>query len=152
MNITLKAIVFFISSLFVLTGCNKDQKLIAEVEGEYKIESVIDFYNNQSTPAVFTTGRIFFQNCAMKDGTGGNCDGWFEFDGKTKVTFQYNTSKEKGYNSISIRNLNNSGQPSINGTFKFTKEGNTLILNGIAESGGSDGVTNTWYSNIRLSK
>lgn len=148
----LNAFTLLISGLFILSSCNKDQKLIAEIEGEYKIESVINFYNDQGTPAVFTTGRIFFENCTMKDGTGGNCNGWFEFDGNTKVAFQYYTSKEKGYNSVSIRNLSSVSTPTIMGSFKFKKEGNILILDGIEESGGANGVINTWYSDIRLSK
>jgi hypothetical protein len=148
----LKAVAFLISGLFMLSACNKDQKLIADIEGEYKIESLMNYRNGEGTPAIFTGGRIFFSDCTMKDGIGGNCEGWYEFEGGTKVTFQYNTRKEKGFNLIAITNLSSSASPSIIGSFKFEKDGNDVILNGIEESGGADGTTTRWYSDIRLSK
>jgi hypothetical protein len=149
---TLKAVAFLISGLFMLSACNKDQKLIADIEGEYKIESVINYRNGEGTPVIFSGGRIFFQDCTMKDGVGGNCEGWYEFEGSTKVAFQYNTRKEKGFNLIAITNLSSAGTPAILGSFKFKKDGGDLILDGIEQSGGADGVINTWYSDIRLSK
>jgi hypothetical protein len=151
-RITLRTVAFLITGLFMLSACNKDQQLIADIEGEYKIESVINYRNGEGTPVIFTSGRIFFQDCKMKDGVGGNCEGWFEFEGKPKVTFQYHTKRWDGEKAVFIYNLNSLEEPIIMGDFEFTRDGDSMILNGIEQSGGSNGVTNTWYSNIRLSK
>ncbi|NEU08486.1 hypothetical protein GZH53_09215 [Flavihumibacter sp. R14] len=138
--------------LMFMISCDKDQKLIAEIEGEYEVETIINFQNGQGIPATFSAGRIYFEDCKMKDGTAGNCNGWYEFEGKSRVTFQYNTRKEGDDKVIAITNLSNFTEPKIMGSFKFEIDGNNLILNGIEESGGADGSTVKWYSDIRLSK
>ena len=149
---TLKAFAFLISGLLLVSACNKDQKLIADIEGEYKIESVINYRDGAATPVIFSGGRIFFQDCKMKDGVGGNCDGWFEFEGKTRVTFQYYTEKQGGKKIVHIKNLSSLDEPRIMGDFEFRSEGNFMILDGIEESGGANGVITTSYSDVKLSK
>ena len=138
--------------LILIISCDKDQKLIGEIEGEYEVETIINFQNGQATPATFSAGRIYFEDCKMKDGTGGNCNGWYEFEGNTRVTFQYNTRKESGDKVIAIANLSSFAEPKILGSFKFKIDGNNLLLDGIEETGGVDGSIVKWYSDIILSK
>jgi hypothetical protein len=147
-----KAVAFLITGLFLFSACNKDQKLIADIEGEYKIESVINYKNGEGTPVIFSGGRIFFQDCKMKDGVGGNCDGWFEFDGKPRVNFQYHTQKQEGKKVINITNLSSLDEPKVMGFFEFRSDGNSMILDGIEQSGAANGVTTTSYSDVKLSK
>lgn len=147
-----KAFSFLLACLFASSACNKDQKLIGDIEGEYNIETVINYKNGEGTPAAFSSGRIFFQDCKMKDGVGGNCDGWYEFAGKPRVDFQYYTEKQGGKKIVHIRNLSSWNEPKITGDFEFRSEGNAMILDGIEETGGADGVTTTSYSDIKLSK
>ncbi len=135
----------------VIFSCNKDQKLVSEIEGEYKLESIINYKNGEGTAVSFTRGRIFFQNCNMKD-VGGNCNGWYELEGKTKVTFEYHVEKRKEAKIINITNLSSLSEPQIIGYFEFKSEGNYLILDGLEQSGSANGVVSTWYSDIRLSK
>lgn len=145
-----KIILVFICT--IILSCNKDQKLISEIEGEYKVESIISFKNGEGTAVSFTGGRIFFQDCKMKDEAGGNCNGWYEFEGMPKVTFQYNTEKRKDSKVIHIYNLSSFTEPEIIGDFEFKSEGNKMILDGIEQSGGANGVDVTWYSDIKLTK
>ena len=138
--------------LTLMISCDKDQKLVAEIEGEYKIETLVNFLDGQGTPATFSGGRIYFEDCKMKDGTAGNCNGWYEFEGNPRVTFQYNTQKEGGDKIIAITNLSSFTEPKIMGSFKFEISGNSVLLNGIEETGGADGSTVKWYSDVKLSK
>ena len=136
----------------LIMSCDKDQKLIGEIEGEYKIESVVNYSNGKGVAVSFIVGRIYFQDCKMKDGFGGNCDGWYEFEGKPKVTLQYNVEKRGSRKVVRIYNLSNLNEPQIMGEFEFKMDGNDLILDGIEQSGSANGVVSTYYSDVRLSK
>jgi len=137
----------------LIISCNKDQKLISEIAGEYTIQSIINYNKGEEIPVNFQTGKIFFENCEMKDEGGGSCTGWFEFDGLQKVTFQYYTRKEQGAKTIKITNPNSFKEPIILGYYEFKKEGNLLIFSGKKGSeGSSNGVSFSEYSDIKLIK
>lgn len=134
-------------------SCNKDQKLVSEIAGEYRIESIINYNKGQSSTVNITGGTIFFQDCTMKDGVGGNCTGWYEVNGKARVSFQYSTRKENGAKTIRISSPSNFIEPVIIGYYKFDKEGGFTVLNGVEGSADAyNGVSYSNYSDIKLSK
>ena len=134
----------------ITASCNKDQQLIAKIAGEYKIESIINYKDGQGTPAVFTSGKIYFEDCAMKDGVGGTCAGWYEFDNKPRVTFQYHTIRDKSNKLINITGLSSLTEPNLSSYYEFEAEGNKLILTGEERPGSAPFPTTS--INIQLSK
>ena len=138
--------------LTIILSCNKDQKLISEIAGEYKIESVTNYKNGQGTSVSFTKATIFFADCTMKDGVGSSCTGWYQFDEMPKVTFQYRTESERDFKEVSILNVSNYKAPIIMGYFEFEHKNSFLLLNGIENSGSANGVITTTYSDIKLYK
>ncbi|SKB41400.1 hypothetical protein [Daejeonella lutea] len=148
-----------INKLFILVcclaglGCDKDQKLVSEIAGEYKVESIINYDNGQSTNLTITAGTIFFDDCTMKDGVGGNCTGWYDVNGSGRVNFQYYTRKEGGSKTIRISNPMPVKEPQIIGYYKFDKDASFTLLNGIEGStDAANGVSYSDYSVIKLSK
>ncbi|HEY0056839.1 MAG TPA: hypothetical protein VGB63_15920 [Pedobacter sp.] len=129
---------------------DKDQKLISEVAGEYKIESIVNYNDGQATTLTFIAGTIYFQDCTMKDGVGGNCTGWYEINGLPQVTFQYTTRKNDGAKILNITNPSSFKEPFILGLYKFEDKGGFTLLNGV--QGTSNGVSFSDYSDIKLSK
>lgn len=134
-------------------SCNKDQKLVSEIAGEYRIESITNYNKGQSSAVNITAGTIFFQDCTMKDGVGGNCTGWYELNGMARVNFQYYTRKENGTKTITITNPIPLIEPVIIGYYEFGKNGGFMLLNGIEGSiDAANGVSYSDYSDIKLSK
>ena len=136
----------------VSSSCNKDQKLVSEIEGEYKIESVVNYSNGKGNAVSFTEGRIYFEDCKMKDEFGGMCSGWYQFDGKPKVTLQYQVEKRGSKKVVQIINLSSLNEPIIMGYFEFKMDGNDFILDGLEQSGSANGVVSTYYSDVKLSR
>ncbi len=134
-------------------SCNKDQKLVSEIAGEYRIESITNYNKGQSSTVNITGGTIFFQDCIMKEGMGGNCTGWYELNGMARVSFQYVVRAENGGKTIRITNPMPVIEPIIIGYYKFDKEGGLTVLNGIeGSSEAANGVSYSDYSDIKLSK
>lgn len=134
-------------------SCNKDQKLVSEIAGEYRIESITNYNKGQSSTVNITGGTIFFQDCTMKDGVGGNCTGWYEVNGLARVSFQYFTRKEKGAKTIRISSPSRFIEPVIIGYYEFDKEGGFMLLNGVeGPPEANSGVSYSDYSDIKLSK
>lgn len=148
-------ITFFLAFFcMILLSCDKDQKLISEVAGEYKIEEIIN-YNaaGQPTKVNLTSGKIVFDSCVMDDAKGGNCTGYYEINGKPRVSFQYYTRKERGSRTIKITNPASFDFPTILGYYEFEKNGNVLLLNGVkGSSDATNGVSFANYSDMRFSK
>jgi hypothetical protein len=136
----------------LIMSCDKDQKLIGEIEGEYKIESLINYSNGKGNAVSFTEGRIYFEDCKMKDEFGGMCSSWYQFDGKPKVTLQYQVEKRGSKKVVQIINLSSLNEPIIMGDFEFKMDGNDLILDGLEQSGSANGVVSTYYSDVKLSR
>ncbi len=152
----MKTKITFLLAFFcmILLSCDKDQKLISEVAGEYKIEEIIN-YNavDQPTKVNLTSGKIVFDGCVMDDVLGGNCTGFYEINGKLRVTIQYFTRKERGSRTIRISNAASSDFPAILGYYEFEKKGNVLLLNGVKGSSDTyNGVSFSNYSDMRFSK
>lgn len=149
---TMKTNLFSIIAVFAMLfiSCNKDQKLISEVAGEYEIDKIINYSDGKSYEVEISSGTIFFQNCEMKDGIGSNCTGWYEIDGRAKVNFQYRTEKEDTRKIIRITNPTSFVEPFIIGYYLFEKKGSTLILSGI--KGDTNGVSFSEYSDMEFSE
>ncbi len=145
-----KLLLFITLFFMVFSSCNKDQKLISKVADEYNIDMITNYDDGKSTTVNISSGTIFFDNCTMKDGLGGNCTGWYEIDGKARVNFQYFTRKEKSKNMIRISNPTSFDFPTIIGYYQFEKKGQNLILSGV--EGDANGVSFSDYSDMKFSK
>lgn len=145
-----KIISIFILGVIILTSCNKDQKLIAEIAGEYQIDQITNYNKGKSVEVNLSSGIIYFDNCNMKDEIGSNCTGWYQIDNKQKVNFQYYTRKDKGKKFITISNPSSFEEPTIIGYYEFEKQGKNLIFKGVP--GDTNGVSYSEYSDIKFSE
>ena len=84
-------------SAFILASCNKDQKLLNQVAGEWKIDKITFVrFSTGFADSVFTprTGAFRFENCQQKEDPTKECDGFYELDAQARVTIAYHTNSE----------------------------------------------------------
>lgn len=76
-----------LSTLVLLQGCDKDQKLTDKMDGEWEVQQIIFTANGQDSVATAPIGTFYFETCELGKG---NCNGFYELDGYERVVIGYN--------------------------------------------------------------
>lgn len=85
-----KILLFLAASAIIIVSCSKNQKAVNQLEGSWKVTSVIK--NGTAQPDSTYNGMVYkFEKCKVKKGA---CDGTMTEDGKS-IPFTYDIT-EKG--------------------------------------------------------
>ncbi|HEY1023619.1 MAG TPA: hypothetical protein VGE26_00535 [Sphingobacteriaceae bacterium] len=119
----------FILLFTLLLGCKKDQALINDISGDYKIEQIVSIDNGQETVAVPQNGIISFIKCQIRNKDSQNCDGYYQVGPGNRITFTYLPEKKANNEELFISIGDMSVDPYLGGAFEISERSSgSLVL------------------------
>jgi hypothetical protein len=120
---------FCIIIVSAIISCSKEQALINKIEGIYKIEKVAYMVSSGDSVATFSNSTMFFSECKLKDQTAQQCAGYFEVEGKSRMTFDYLPDRSSGKEVMNINSFDFDSKPYFGGSYIIEdREDNSLTL------------------------
>ena len=76
-----------------------------------------------------SNSTMFFSECKLKDQTAQQCAGYYEIEGKSRMTFDYLPDRSGGKEAININSFDFDSKPYLGGSYKIEdREDNSLTL------------------------
>lgn len=112
-----------------IISCKKEQALINEIEGTYKIEKVIYMVSSGDSIVNFSNAIMFFDQCKLKDQTTQQCNGYYETEAQKRMTFDYLPRTEGGKEVMNINSFDFDAKPYFGGSYRIEdRKENSLTL------------------------